>query len=699
MSMNDFEIIRQLGKGSFANVLLVKRKEDNKIYALKKVFVEKLKKTEQDNSLNEVRILASINHINVIGYKEAFYDEFNKSLNIVMEYADDGDLNKKILQYRKEHKMFPENKIWNYAIQMFRGLKALHDRNIIHRDIKSANVFLTKSGDCKLGDLNVSKVMKKGLLYTQTGTHYYASPEVWKDRPYDSSSDIWSIGCVIYELCTLYPPFKGKDMNGLYRNVIRGKYEPINNKYYSRELSLLIDMLLQIDSSKRPTCDQILNHPIILRHLRCLKEDEIEDKENNQLLLQTIKFSALKDIKNQLPKKKNYDSFNNEDHFQSSDPNIPSVYFPHNFDTDFEHRGVRSMGPSGVNINVGINIQKDKPYLKNECMQNQIYERKYNINPINSESKISEDHSYLKGKINVQNNIANYRKEFISKISTNNHYLNINHFNKPINQIKKEKVAIHPSSALNKGINNNNNLNSHCPNSRIESKYSVNIPINERPTSNNQRTVDLYSDLKRMKNDIMNPNKPYNSNNKSNVKNQNNNIYDNRYNHKNKISSNKKNDAPYLYNNNTNILHKKNNINSHRPNSVKSRIRTEKEISQKQTKPSSAYPRKIRTIQPSNESNRKPINQRPFSCKPSNRNVNKKSNNLNDKNKYINNIQSNKPYNNFLKEIYDAPKPKIVSDPDRRTLLQPMKIKNTRLSKMNQFKPNNYYNDIFKRKY
>ena len=91
---------------------------------------------------------------------------------------------------------------------MVRALKTLHAMKILHRDLKSANVFLYKDGNAKLGDLNVSKVAKKGLLYTQTGTPYYASPEVWKDQPYDSKSDIWSLGCVLYEMTTLKPPFR-----------------------------------------------------------------------------------------------------------------------------------------------------------------------------------------------------------------------------------------------------------------------------------------------------------------------------------------------------------------------------------------------------------------------------------------------------------------------------------------------------------
>ena len=127
---------------------------------------------------------------------------------------------------------------------MVRGLQTLHDMKIVHRDIKCANIFLTKDGVLKLGDLNVSKVAKKGMLQTQTGTPYYASPEVWKDKPYNEKSDIWSVGCVLYELTTLEPPFKAADMNGLYRKVIQGVYPPISSQY-SRDLSQMIENLLK----------------------------------------------------------------------------------------------------------------------------------------------------------------------------------------------------------------------------------------------------------------------------------------------------------------------------------------------------------------------------------------------------------------------------------------------------------------------
>ena len=319
-SIRDFKKEKVLGKGSFGSVYLVRRKQDNKIYALKTVIMEKLNKREQENSVNEVRILASVNHPNVIGYKEAFWDDdgnTGSSLNIVMEYADDGDLHSKIEKMKKAGGFFKEPIIWSYAIQMIEGLKALHDKKIMHRDLKSANIFLVKDKhQCKLGDMNVSKVIKEKVLKTQTGTPYYASPEVWNDNPYSYKSDLWSIGCVIYELCALRPPFQGKDLDELYENVCKGKPERIN-KIYSDDLWKMILMLLQVDVDKRVDCNQFLNSDLIKKKIEEMKNnpktflealnlDKNKKVQDDEFLLKTIKFNDISEIKAQLPTKKNY---------------------------------------------------------------------------------------------------------------------------------------------------------------------------------------------------------------------------------------------------------------------------------------------------------------------------------------------------------------------------------------------------------
>jgi len=117
---------------------------------------------------------------------------------------------------------------------------------------------LFSDGSAKLGDLNVSKVARRGLGYTQTGTPYYASPEVWKDQPYDSKSDIWSLGCVLYEMITLKPPFRAENMEGLYNKVIKGQISRIPERF-SSDIAEIVKMLIQVAPEARPNCGMFLS--------------------------------------------------------------------------------------------------------------------------------------------------------------------------------------------------------------------------------------------------------------------------------------------------------------------------------------------------------------------------------------------------------------------------------------------------------
>ena len=147
--------------------------------------------------------------------------------------------------------------MWRITIGAVCGLKKLHELKVFHRDIKSANLFLEDDGGARLGDMNVSKVAKAGFLYTQTGTPYYASPEVWNDKPYNSKSDIWSLGCVLYETLTLHPPFRAANMNDLYKRVVKGVFEDPPN-IYSRDLKRLIKSMITVQPDLRPSALQIL---------------------------------------------------------------------------------------------------------------------------------------------------------------------------------------------------------------------------------------------------------------------------------------------------------------------------------------------------------------------------------------------------------------------------------------------------------
>ena len=279
--MNDFQIISKLGEGAYSTVFKVKRSVDGKTYALKKVKILNLSDKEKENALNEVRILASVKSNYVVSYKEAFFDEKDRTLCIVMEFADNGDLYQKIVEHKKKAMFFEESEIWKVFIQLVKGLKALHDLKILHRDLKSANVFLYSNGDAKIGDLNVSKVTRTGIGHTQTGTPYYASPEVWQDNPYNNKSDIWSLGCVLYEMITLKPPFRAQDMEGLYKRVLRGQYSKIPDRF-SSDLFQIVQFLLQVNPKLRPNCDQILDHPIIQKRIGYF-DSLSKDKDNNNI--------------------------------------------------------------------------------------------------------------------------------------------------------------------------------------------------------------------------------------------------------------------------------------------------------------------------------------------------------------------------------------------------------------------------------
>jgi NIMA (never in mitosis gene a)-related kinase len=363
--MNDFKIISKLGEGAYSTVYKVKRIVDNNIYALKKVKLLNLSEKEKQNSLNEVRLLASINSNYVISYKEAFFDEKDSTLGIVMEFADRGDLYQKIVEHKKSAMFFEETDIWRIFIQLVKGLKALHDLKILHRDLKSANVFLLSDGTAKLGDLNVSKVVRRGLGYTQTGTPYYASPEVWKDQPYDNKSDIWSLGCVLYEMITLRPPFRAQNMEGLYNKVIKGQFNRIPDRF-SNELFEIVKLLIQINTDSRPSCDEILKHPIIQKRIEYFKSFAGDQENEDKALLQTIRIPKnLLFLSDKLPKP-NYSKKMRSSNNAISDELNKNNYRSYSKKSDFEiketNKSPQNKKLNNENIN-NIQINNNKILL------------------------------------------------------------------------------------------------------------------------------------------------------------------------------------------------------------------------------------------------------------------------------------------------------------------------------------------------
>ena len=258
-SIDNYEIIKEIGKGSFSNVFLVKKKDNLKEFALKKVNFSNMSSKEKENALKEANFLAEIKDSNVIGYEESFYDNNTNILYLVMEYAPFGDLNKIITDNNKLKIYFSEAELINIYLQIASGLKAIHEKHIIHRDLKSANIFIMKKNDLilKIGDFNVSKKLDYlNLKNTQTGTPYYASPEIWENKPYDFKSDIWSLGCLFYEIASLSTPFKGLNMKELFECIEKGIFAPLP-KQYSNNITKIIKMCLRHDANLRPNIKEI----------------------------------------------------------------------------------------------------------------------------------------------------------------------------------------------------------------------------------------------------------------------------------------------------------------------------------------------------------------------------------------------------------------------------------------------------------
>lgn len=268
--MEKYQLIKVLGEGSFGCAHLVRRKSDNLYFVIKEIRFSTLKPKEREDAQNEIAILSKLDCPYIISYIESFFSE--GKLCIVMEYADGGDLATKITAQGRKH--FSEDEILHIFTQLCLAIKYIHDRRILHRDLKCGNVFLTSKGDVKLGDFGIAKVMSNSvqLAQTQIGTPYYLSPEICEGRRYNSKTDIWSLGCVLYEMCTLRHAFNANNMNALIANIIRGRYSPIPS-HYSRDMRELISEMLNKDFSRRPSIIAILHKNFIRRRLEQMDDD------------------------------------------------------------------------------------------------------------------------------------------------------------------------------------------------------------------------------------------------------------------------------------------------------------------------------------------------------------------------------------------------------------------------------------------
>eukprot|EP00761_Pharyngomonas_kirbyi_P011620 gb/GECH01011646.1/.p1 GENE.gb/GECH01011646.1/~~gb/GECH01011646.1/.p1 ORF type:complete len:629 (+),score=158.37 gb/GECH01011646.1/:1-1887(+) len=271
-------IENKIGKGSFGSIFQAQNTKTNEMVAIKTINVGSLSPKEQREAHEEGKILSYMEHPNIIRYYDSFIE--HSILHIVMELAERGSLAEKI---KKQHpQLFPEKEIWSIFLQMTLGMKYIHQHKILHRDMKSLNIFLTHDGIVKIGDFGVAKILKntKSMAKTFVGTPYYLSPELCENRPYNEKSDIWALGCILYELCTLKHPFDAKNQGALLLKIMRGKYAPISSSY-SSQLSNTVRTLMARDINVRPSAQDILSNSYVQQKAKeCGIDIGIEGKVN-----------------------------------------------------------------------------------------------------------------------------------------------------------------------------------------------------------------------------------------------------------------------------------------------------------------------------------------------------------------------------------------------------------------------------------
>ena len=260
-----YKIINFLGEGSFGRAYLAQCDNDNNKYVIKQITLEGMDDEEKRETFNEAKILKKLDHPNIIKFKEVFLQRQPKpALNIVTEYADGGDLGQKIEKQKKLKVPLSEAQILDYITQICLALQHIHKKKIIHRDLKSGNIFLMKSGIVKVGDFGIAKGLQSTWEKAKTfvGTPYFLSPEIINNQPYDNKSDIWALGVLLYELMTFQMPFNAVSLPMLSIKINRGVYKAPPSTY-SSDIRNLLKKCLTVNPDKRPSIDEILKLPLI----------------------------------------------------------------------------------------------------------------------------------------------------------------------------------------------------------------------------------------------------------------------------------------------------------------------------------------------------------------------------------------------------------------------------------------------------